>query len=68
MFSNCSATCSAVLLLILINLVYLHEPSILHYLTIRYNQNLIYTFTGDILIAINPFKKIDLYNKTIIDN
>ena len=46
----------------LIKLTHLHEASILNSLYIRYQDNMIYTFTGEILIAINPFKKIDLYN------
>ena len=50
----------------LIKLTHLHEASILNSLYIRYQDNMIYTFTGEILIAINPFKKIDLYNKNII--
>lgn len=50
----------------LIRLTHLHEASILNSLYTRYSDNNIYTFTGDILIAVNPFKKLDLYNvKTI---
>lgn len=40
----------------LIHLTHLHEPAILHALRIRYDQDIIYTSTGPILIAINPFK------------
>jgi len=29
----------------------------------RYNQDIIYTYVGDILIALNPFKRLDIYNK-----
>ena len=28
----------------------------------RYNIDKIYTFNGDILISINPFKKVNIYN------
>ena len=53
----------------LINLVHLHEASILHFLLIRYTHDIIYTFTGDILIAINPFKYItDLYSQETIQH
>ena len=51
----------------LINLVHLHEASILNYLVTRYHNDIIYTFTGEILIAINPFKQIqNLYNNQTI--
>ncbi|XP_051141893.1 myosin-9-like [Andrographis paniculata] len=39
-------------------LSYLHEPGVLHNLAIRYQLNEIYTYTGSILIAINPFQKL----------
>lgn len=40
----------------LIGLTHLHEPAILHALRLRYNTDIIYTSTGPILLAINPFK------------
>jgi myosin-5 len=46
----------------LINLPHLHEPAILFSLQIRYGRDEIYTYTGPILIAVNPFKKINLYS------
>uniref|UniRef100_A0A7N0U1A4 Uncharacterized protein n=1 Tax=Kalanchoe fedtschenkoi TaxID=63787 RepID=A0A7N0U1A4_KALFE len=39
-------------------LSYLHEPGVLANLRIRYELNEIYTYTGNILIAINPFQKL----------
>lgn len=45
----------------LIGLTHLHEPAILHALRLRYDADIIYTATGPILIAVNPFKKMDLY-------
>ncbi|KAI5424027.1 hypothetical protein KIW84_030299 [Lathyrus oleraceus] len=39
-------------------LSYLHEPGVLENLKIRYELNEIYTYTGNILIAINPFQKL----------
>jgi len=48
----------------LIGLMHLHEPAILHSLRIRYDKDIIYTGTGPILIAINPFKAMPkLYSK-----
>uniref|UniRef100_F6HZH4 Myosin-11 n=1 Tax=Vitis vinifera TaxID=29760 RepID=F6HZH4_VITVI len=37
-------------------LSYLHEPGVLQNLAIRYELSQIYTYTGNILIAINPFQ------------
>lgn len=39
-------------------LAYLHEPGVLHNLKSRYDINEIYTYTGSILIAVNPFRKL----------
>ena len=42
-------------------LMHLHEPSLLFNLRCRYNKDLIYTYTGYILIAINPYKALSCY-------
>jgi myosin-5 len=42
----------------LIGLTHLHEPAILHALRLRYDADIIYTSTGPILIAVNPFKSM----------
>mmetsp|Transcript_2128 Transcript_2128/g.2211 ORF Transcript_2128/g.2211 Transcript_2128/m.2211 type:complete len:1613 (+) Transcript_2128:69-4907(+) len=47
----------------LINLPHLHEPAILYSLQIRYSRDEIYTYTGPILIAVNPFKRLALYTQ-----
>ncbi|CAK9140658.1 unnamed protein product [Ilex paraguariensis] len=39
-------------------LSYLHEPGVLQNLATRYQLNEIYTYTGSILIAINPFQRL----------
>ncbi|XP_022965536.1 myosin-11-like [Cucurbita maxima] len=39
-------------------LSYLHEPGVLQNLKSRYELNEIYTYTGNILIAINPFQRL----------
>lgn len=41
---------------------YLHEPAILHNLRQRFFQNLPYTYTGNICIAVNPYQWLDIYN------
>ncbi|KAJ6361735.1 hypothetical protein OIU78_002207 [Salix suchowensis] len=44
-------------------LTYLNEPGVLYNLQRRYALNDIYTYTGSILIAVNPFTKLPhLYN------
>nr|XP_043615028.1 myosin-11-like isoform X3 [Erigeron canadensis] len=49
-------------------LSYLHEPGVLQNLRIRYELNEIYTYTGNILIAINPFQKLPhLYDGHMMD-
>ncbi len=52
----------------LINLTYLNEPTVLNNILFRYSNDEIYTFNGDILIAVNPFKKIPIYSNEIINN
>ncbi|ESQ50397.1 hypothetical protein EUTSA_v10001881mg [Eutrema salsugineum] len=48
-------------------LAYLHEPGVLQNLKSRYYIDEIYTYTGDILIAVNPFKQLEnLYGDHMI--
>lgn len=42
----------------LVDLMILNEPEILHCLESRFKEQIIYTYTGPILIAINPYKEI----------
>ncbi|CAI5530892.1 unnamed protein product [Closterium sp. Naga37s-1] len=42
----------------MVKMAYLHEPGVLCNLMLRYQRNLIYTYTGSILIAANPFMRI----------
>ncbi|CAH8317860.1 unnamed protein product [Eruca vesicaria subsp. sativa] len=49
----------------LIQLSYLNEPSVLYNLRIRYSQDLIYSKAGPVLIAVNPFKKVQIYGNEI---
>jgi len=51
----------------LITLTHLHEPAVLHCLRKRFDQDKIYTNTGPILIALNPFKSCkSLYSDNIM--
>lgn len=38
------------------NLLHLHEPGLLHNVLHRYKKGIIYTYTGPILIALNPYQ------------
>ncbi|PHT62898.1 Myosin-2 [Capsicum annuum] len=49
----------------LIQLCYLNEPSVLHNLQYRYAQDRIYTKAGPVLIAVNPFKEVQLYGNKL---
>jgi len=42
----------------LTNLTHLHEPAVVYCLRYRYVANEIYTSTGSILLALNPFKDV----------
>ncbi|KNC46134.1 defective spermatogenesis protein 15 [Thecamonas trahens ATCC 50062] len=48
-------------------LMYLHEPHLVHNLRERYAQDNIYTFTAYILLAINPYKTLDIYTPEIME-
>ncbi|RWW20373.1 hypothetical protein BHE74_00024217 [Ensete ventricosum] len=49
-------------------LAYLHEPGVLQNLRSRYDMNEIYTYTGNILIAVNPFRRLPhLYDNHMME-
>ncbi|KAK6265916.1 hypothetical protein QUC31_016753 [Theobroma cacao] len=49
-------------------LAYLHEPGVLQNLRCRYDINEIYTYTGNILIAVNPFRRLPhLYDNHMME-
>ncbi|KAM7466320.1 hypothetical protein LguiB_013882 [Lonicera macranthoides] len=49
-------------------LAYLHEPGVLQNLRSRFDMNEIYTYTGSILIAVNPFQRLPhLYDKHMME-
>ena len=45
----------------LITLPHLHEPALLHAVSERFFHGKIYTWTGPVLIAVNPFQRLPLY-------
>ncbi|XP_027095341.2 myosin-9 isoform X6 [Coffea arabica] len=49
-------------------LSYLHEPGVLQNIAARYQLNEIYTYTGSILIAINPFQRLPhIYDSSMME-
>lgn len=52
----------------LVDIPHLNEPSILEAVNLRYNINKIYTYTGKILISMNPFKDLKLFTDENIKN
>ena len=52
----------------LIDIPHLNEPTVLNSVYLRYIQNNIYTYTGNILISINPFQNLQLYTNEIIES
>lgn len=52
----------------MISLPHLHEPAILHAVSERYFRGEIYTWTGPVLIAVNPFQRLPLYTRDILES
>ncbi|KAG0364687.1 Myosin type-2 heavy chain 1 [Gamsiella multidivaricata] len=50
----------------LTNLSYLNEPAVLSNIRTRYSHCNIYTYSGIVLIAANPFARVNLYSQDII--
>ncbi|KAJ3283673.1 Myosin type-2 heavy chain 1 [Rhizoclosmatium sp. JEL0117] len=47
-------------------LSYLHEPAVLYGLRNRFTAKQIYTYSGMVLIAMNPFEKLDMYSSDVM--
>uniref|UniRef100_A0A7S0HDG8 Myosin motor domain-containing protein n=1 Tax=Hanusia phi TaxID=3032 RepID=A0A7S0HDG8_9CRYP len=50
-----------------LTLPHLDEPNILHSLRVRYWQGHVYSYTGPILIAVNPWRQVDIYNINVME-
>ncbi|KAG7346912.1 myosin head motor domain containing protein [Nitzschia inconspicua] len=52
----------------LISLSHLHEPAVVECLQLRYEEDIIYTATGPVLLALNPFQSIrGLYGESTME-
>ncbi|GAA5903549.1 myosin 2 [Sporobolomyces salmoneus] len=50
----------------LTNLSYLNEPAVLHTILHRYSLRSIYTYSGIVLVAVNPFSSLSVYDHSIV--
>jgi len=51
-----------------LNLPNLDEPNILHSLRVRYWKHHVYSYTGPILIAVNPWRRVTIYEQSVLDH
>jgi myosin protein heavy chain len=49
------------------DLSYLNEPSVLHNMRLRYNADIIHTYSGLFCVIVNPYKWITIYTQEMID-
>ncbi|KAG7733142.1 hypothetical protein KL948_001645 [Ogataea haglerorum] len=48
------------------SMTYLSEPSVVNNLMLRYKEDSIYTCSGLFLVAVNPYKELDIYDKSYV--
>ncbi|KAJ2626184.1 Myosin type-2 heavy chain 1, partial [Coemansia sp. RSA 1694] len=51
----------------LTSLSHLNEPAVLHNLQVRYAMHNIYTYSGIVLVALNPFAHVPLYSQDTLE-
>jgi myosin heavy subunit len=44
----------------------LHQAALLHNVEFRYNWDLIYTYVGHLLLAVNPYKALGVYVEEMV--
>ena len=50
----------------LTSLSYLNDPAVLNTIQCRYNDNMIYTYSGLVLVSLNPYCNLGLYEDSLI--
>lgn len=48
-------------------LTHLNEPSVVHNLYMRYQADLIYTYSGLFLVTVNPYCPLPIYSKEYVN-
>ncbi|CUM68274.1 uncharacterized protein PRCAT00005996001 [Priceomyces carsonii] len=48
-------------------LTHLNEPSVVYNMYLRYNDDMIYTYSGLFLVAINPYKSLPIYDQKTLE-
>ncbi|PIA14386.1 hypothetical protein COEREDRAFT_65770 [Coemansia reversa NRRL 1564] len=51
----------------LTSLSHLNEPAVLHNLQVRYGMHNIYTYSGIVLVALNPFARVGVYSQDTLE-
>ncbi|XP_019620560.1 PREDICTED: myosin heavy chain, striated muscle-like [Branchiostoma belcheri] len=51
----------------MVNMTFLHEAAVLGNLRERYENTLIYTYSGLFCVVINPFKLLPIYTPNVVD-
>jgi myosin heavy subunit len=51
-----------------LNLPNLDEPNILHSVRVRYWKHHVYSYTGPILIAVNPWRRVNIYEQSVLNH
>lgn len=51
----------------LVRLSYLNQPTVMNTIRTRYMEDVIYTYSGLVLVSVNPYRDLGLYTETLMD-